>query len=480
MTPIALRLALYLSVCLSVASPAHAATALNLDSYTPACKKAVLESLGWQISTDASVATPQMSQNSSCWQTAPEKLYSAQLKFPTAMSIGQYDAALNRAFNDDATTCNYQKYNAWAMNASEQMLRKNWTNFFVNPVGNYVSSYSNLGNADAQMQFLSLWQKKACENKDGNINDDTLEAPRWVYTHRDGKTVKKWVTPNKHAKCFVPAENQIHAAIRQLGKGVYETDCSTGLELIQYSAIDYLFGEKIDQYFTPEDFYVGTNYWDSGSILGQNARYEKDFSGLGRAIKGPNGLIGASGIVFYQKSKVNPKTGVDEGAQYLDDPLNMGENFVIAKMSQNAVTYLISRGGVTGYDRILRQIWESLEKLTPYQIKQLLLSESIGEKLDPKITPSASSPEAYEGAFNFMPPEADPNYASVARLLNDPFLSETTIYVHPVGFKTFAWHLARLALKNPRTPYSIQLFPDHMHAAVFDRWLKMKLDSCGH
>jgi len=81
-----------------------------------------------------------------------------------------------------------------------------------------------------------------------------------------------------------------------------------------------------------------------------------------------------------------------------------------------------------------------------------------------------------------LPPESGigvgPTTIEFLTMLQDPFLNETQIYVHPFGPRNIAWHIARLAQLNPRTPYMLRFYPDVMHRGVLNRWVKSQLDDC--
>ncbi len=82
-------------------------------------------------------------------------------------------------------------------------------------------------------------------------------------------------------------------------------------------------------------------------------------------------------------------------------------------------------------------------------------------------------------ARHYIRPVFESTYKALVPLINDPLLYDTEVYVHPVGFRSFLWHLIRLVRINRHTPYVIRLYSDTIHGEIFDRWLKVKLQTCG-
>jgi hypothetical protein len=415
-------------------------SSLDLNQYTPACKQAALRSLGWQIETSNST---DISPNILTTISRPtvDRSCSNNGAAPTLILPGVQpnlaDAILNKSLMSMGTQCVFQHQFNQSIETSAKILKTNHLYFFPGPIGRFV-----LGPGDAKLQHLSSsWSQKTCENTDGNGDSN---------------------------KCFVPNDHQIHGALVDLQRGLMEADCLTGLELVEYSALEQLFGDKkIEKYFTSENFYVGSNYYSSGSILGQNSRAIEDWYGLIRAQSGPNAFIGAPGILLNTK-----------GDKYLDDADNKGENFVITEMTQNAVTALRSHGGLPGYDSLLNEIWQRSQDLTSFQIRQLEVDEIAGGKLTPEDLPLPLGVDPQAAIYLATHPLKDENFNKLIQILNDPFLSETKVYVHPVGFRSLAWHILRVSRLNSRTPYKLGFYPDTIHGEIFDRWLKMNLDSC--
>ena len=245
-------------------------------------------------------------------------------------------------------------------------------------------------------------------------------------------------------RCFIPNGN-IAAAVNSLYTASYASECAAGMHLAEYSTILELFGANgINSRFRPKEFFTSDwpNIEKSQSVIhGVNGRRFFDTDGLNYARAGADLLLGVPGYL-----------GNVYGDKYLDTTADRGENFLITSITPAAATALAKHGGLEFYNGLAKQLWE------------LIAGMGQQESL----------------ALEFQGRGFSPNANEAAKILRDPFLAQTQTYVHGVGFKSLAGHLVRLARLNPRTPYSFFFYAEAAHGEIYDRWLKMQLDSCSH
>lgn len=63
---------------------------------------------------------------------------------------------------------------------------------------------------------------------------------------------------------------------------------------------------------------------------------------------------------------------------------------------------------------------------------------------------------------------------SAAFLVSDP----ARVFVHPLGRKTVAYHLLRLLILNPRTPYDFAFEDARIRDGLFERFVDFRLNEC--
>ncbi len=247
-------------------------------------------------------------------------------------------------------------------------------------------------------------------------------------------------------KCWQPLSTPSHAIDKLYTTG-FATECATGLQVAEYSMIRELFGaEEFDKRFRNQELYVGD--WDSitksaSVIHGTTGRRYNSFSGgADYARSGPQMLVGVSGYI-----------GNVFGDKYLDVSVDRGENMLIVRTSDEAARSLASNGGLGYYNLVTHKIWELGQGRDAESLRQL----SLGRKI-------------------MLSEDADT--IQLRQMLTDPFLRDTVVYVHDIGFRSITQHILRLLSMNPRTPYSIRFYAESTHGEVFDRWIQMQLDNC--
>lgn len=226
-------------------------------------------------------------------------------------------------------------------------------------------------------------------------------------------------------KCF--AVDDFSKAFGSLYHGRFATECAAGAQVTEYAALHEVFGSSLPNYFDPSELFVGS--WDdvhqSKSVFfGRNAESEGSSDIQKLAVVGREMLSGAGGGIV----SLFPET-------FLNSKVNRNENFVVVSTSDQGAARLAEKG-VRYYNVLLRQIWVLSKSKSPADLEKM-------------------------------------NDA-----LNDPFLRDTIIHVHPKGNWPIARHITRLLRVNPRTPYALEFYNSVLHAEVFKRWLKFRTETC--
>jgi len=247
-------------------------------------------------------------------------------------------------------------------------------------------------------------------------------------------------------KCWQPLSAPSYALSALYTTG-FSTECATGLQVAEYEMINELFGTtEFNRHFRNEELYVGD--WDSitasaSVIHGRTGRrYMSQDGGVSYAKAGPQMLVGVSGYI-----------GNVLGDNYLDVSVDRGENMLIVRTSDAAAQSLLMNGGMSYYNLLAHKIWELGQGRDEEGLRQL----SLGRKI--------------------MASE-DADTMQLRQMLTDPFLRDTIVYVHDIGFRSIAQHLLRLLKLNPRTPYEMRFYAESVHGEIFDRWLQVQLDNC--
>jgi hypothetical protein len=253
--------------------------------------------------------------------------------------------------------------------------------------------------------------------------------------------------------CFFPrVEN--HVAIGEFTQGKIATDCALGLQAAEYETLRVLFGDaEFDAGFRAKEIVFApwkTLYHTESATWGRLTNrdslvdpFAKELSKLGALAF--TGLSGYIGNVY--------------GEAYLDTPIDRGENFATISVSLAAASELKKRGGFEYFNRQNVRIFHLGRFLEPELEAKALTT------VDPATLPL---PEAERAVFR-----------ELQSILASPVYRDYLVYVHPQGNMTLGEHLVRLLKVNPRTPYSIQLYPSRMHRGIFLRYVNAQLASCG-
>lgn len=397
-------------------------SSVDLNKYSWQCKRAVLEKIGWTVENTSEkfeIISPEKCEGSSV-----EKL-NLRLKINLeAAHENQIHGALEQAFYSGGTNCAYQSRLSKAASTATQKLKQNLL---------YI--------------FTPFWAHE---------NDDL----------RLGTLSKYWQSESCNGRCYIPKNGQVAEAAQAFYTSIFSTDCGVGLELSEITTVQELFGtESFEKNFTQNEMIIGDiKALTTTSNLFRGVKTKSIWSsdGIAYSRAGSQAFIGVTGYIGHVR---DPK-------YFIDDTINGNENFMILQSSTNAAQALLEKGGLLSYDNYLKLIWETSQGLSVEElqaIEQVVVLNLLKKATDitlqnymPKDSGQIVSQRAYE----------------LLKLLKDPFLSETQLYVHPVGKKSISWHLVRLARLNPRTPYNIRFYPDVMHSIVYDRWIKSLLDAC--
>ena len=443
-----------------------------LDRYSMACKERVLHELGWTVEGDAAISSPQLLHDPKCFAAAqpsgwlphnvlklPPVLWSefqgkTQSPKPGSMVMSA-NTALDIALQADGSQCMFQQKFNRAIRGTIEWLSAWYNVLYQFPVWT---------KKDVWLGDVKYWHQVGCVTKGGN----------------GGSNI-----------CYAPDQAYLSQAIENLEKQPVAVDCSVGVDLAEYIALARVFGPQLAAAFSDfpfrahangpvlnARFYAGHDAYESPSALmgkysvetfdGPHSEVTFDWSGRARATLGPQAFIGAMGDI---RSVYGPK--------FIDDANNKAENFIIDDVNNEALAALMAAGGVQGFDAPLSEIWQLAEKLRgevgPAGLESLLVLVKLGEHLPVDRLPlRIRVMVAMDGNVKVV----RETYFKLAQLLSNPFLRDTKVYVHPLGVEPIAYHILRLALINPRTPFLIRFNYDTIHGEIFNRWLKIKLDQC--
>lgn len=242
-------------------------------------------------------------------------------------------------------------------------------------------------------------------------------------------------------KCMV-AKSSGAAAIRCFYDRPCRSECAVGLQIAWHAFdLELLGDETFDKLYKPEEVAIGT--WSnvasrSGIFYGSQGTGGESIINLGATA-----FIGAGGYIGNVRAASGD--GRDE-RKYLDRPSDRGENFMITGMSQKAAADLKDLGGLKALNPIFKSAWE-----------------------------------AYVKAKKSLPEDEALRNPVSMKLLNIPAITETKVYVHPLGELTLWDHIYRLFQVNPDTPYGIELYNlkgDRPNEDSFDRYLSHLEEEC--
>ncbi len=402
-------------------------TDLKLDQYSLSCKMNVLKKMGWSLNYPAATSSIKIQATDPCQANSLQELLQQKrmiLNLPASSQSSDLDAVLI----NNGSLCGYKQYYHQAVKTATRKLDQNHLYIFNTP---FTKGVVRLGTVDQ-------WREQGC-----------------------------YVDSGAETKCFAPA-GLIGSSVQALYSRAFSSECATGLQIAEFATIAELFGTpKTDLYFQAPEFFIGdwSNAQNSLSVIhGQTGLRLNGKDGKFYGKLGYKALIGVPGYI----GSVFP-------AEYLDDKTNANENALIVDATAEGADQLNKMGGQEYYFKFLRQIWEQSKQVDRNEIHAL---QKMAE--DGPINSNWLQLMPYLRRMGTAYREARPSDAmiSLAKMLEDPFLNTTKVYVHPTGAQSYAWHILRLARINPRTPYGIFFYEESTHAEIFYRWVKSELDSC--
>jgi hypothetical protein len=257
---------------------------------------------------------------------------------------------------------------------------------------------------------------------------------------------------NGKPACFFPrVANTL--AIGEFTQGDIATDCALGLQAAEYETLRVLFGDRdFNESFRAQEIVFApwkTIHQTESATWGRltNADSITDPSGEQTAELGALAFSGLSGYI-----------GNVYGEAYLDAPIDRGENFHVLSLSLAAAAELRKRKGFEYFNRQNVRAFQLGRLLTPAQ-------EELALTLKDPATLGVSEPVRIA-------------FRELQAILASPVYRDFQTYVHPLGLRTLGEHIVRLLKVNPRTPYTIQLYPSRMNRGIFTRYVNAQLANC--
>ena len=379
------------------------------------CNMAVLQQLGWQVSTATQQAV-QISAGDPCRRAS---LADAQahgdlrLQVPSAYSEAQREQLAAQVLQQPASICAYAfKLGEAARTAS--------TRLQDNP--GYRFSALQLG---------------------------------WIGFGVRGARAQGWQGFRSFGRGYAPhGSNSV--AMEAFYSGRVRSECGVGRQVAQLATIRELFGDAaFDTAFVSGELSIGTflSLHDTQSILLGSSAGElfADGKAVRTSALGRQAFMGVPGYVVHAFD-----------AAYLDDINNQAENFVITDISAGAAQALAQVGGFAHYDALNKQLWELAQQMPGQgwrRFERLLYTRD----------------QALRAA---LPASQQAVLAQMEAVLADPVYRELMLYVHHQGVRPLGYHIVRLLDRNPRTPFVIELVLHNLHTTIYQRWLQSRLRAC--
>ncbi|MCM0605535.1 MAG: hypothetical protein KA715_05545 [Xanthomonadaceae bacterium] len=428
------------------------------------CKLQTLSEMGWELQTSPSIQSITFaSDTDGCSGTTPV------LSIPSSMDdFSKVESDFNRALTSDATFCEYKSR---LKTAGERAARKLYMNKgfgFRKPNGPFAT-FDSTGAWVNESNLLTKPAGSACE------------------------------------------------AIRALYSKPTQSDCAVGLHAVHEASQLELYGcENFDQMFSADELVLGNN-WDavmaSSNIFygAPNVKFgifyeeynaEKypeshpnqfDPGAQKTAAKGRLALIGLSGYVGYRGAAYK---------DFLDDDSNKGQNFMIIDTSDAGAATLAARG-VQSYDQTLEQAYHLMLKVffetnEDGSISRNQYTKNLNKRyfdnetrlwLMNAVKVTTDWLERSDRGSNIpaMPTpmtrtaETDSLgriLTRVMELLNDPFLRDTQVFVHPHEKMSLGHYVVYQLVENARVPPMIRLYDSTVNTLLFTRYLGYKIESC--
>lgn len=249
---------------------------------------------------------------------------------------------------------------------------------------------------------------------------------------------KTWLPARKRGY-DVPAQS-ISSGVEALYQQPFVAECAAAKQIAQVASLYENFGTELNNLLHPREIGVGLwqRYLESPAIrarvpllIGRAHRQSalRNLASLGRyAFNGQMGYI-------------RP----DRGRNFIDSADNLGQNFIITEVNNNAVFALRNRARpLQELNAITRDLWSKYAALLERGLPVKALRKQMHAEL----------------------------------LEADPFFSDIKVYVHPLGIKNFAYHIARQFRFNPRTSYSFEMYEDYLYGFAYRRYIQHNLNGC--
>lgn len=246
---------------------------------------------------------------------------------------------------------------------------------------------------------------------------------------------------SKAAKGYDIPKNSIRTSVESLYKKPFVAECSTAIQIAQLAALSEYYGNTTDQMLALNEVGIGT--WKQFSKVPSIAARQSMFITRGdRSDDGLKKLAQAGKAAFYgQIGYLKPH----KGPRFIDSLDNLGQNYMIVKISDLAVASLRAREQpVKELSKISRKIWKQYRKRQKAGEAIEVLREEMQQELEAA----------------------------------DPFFSDVDVYVHPLYINNFAKHIARQFKYNPRTPYVLEVYEDYQTGFFYNRYIDHKINQC--
>ncbi len=256
--------------------------------------------------------------------------------------------------------------------------------------------------------------------------------------------------------CYAP-RNSCSDAMDCLYTGSCKTECAVGLQVMGFAAQYEFLGEKAFNSLFKKNLIVGPwsqlKQFEGHEIFQENKGSYEDSNLSKLASYGAAAWNGMGGAIHNLR-----------GEDYLDSPADRNENFMIVHASQAAGKELAEQGSLDEINDIALEAWK---------FSSLLRAEVRNKLFQPEIFWGKDYEYVFEEDFlsDLIGEQSAYVVLKIRELLSNDFLRGTLVYVHPLGIKSFSWHLTRLLRINSRTAYAIQLYPDQQLTTWFANWI---------
>jgi hypothetical protein len=269
--------------------------------------------------------------------------------------------------------------------------------------------------------------------------------------------VNRWwggCVSGRWASCIYPRRSNSDA-MEDFVSGQIGTECALGLQAAEYATLRELFGDAdFNSAFATREIVIapwsvlhGTASATWGNL--SNVDTEVDRGAVATSKIGSQAFLGFSGYI-----------GNVFGERYLDNPIDRGENFLTVAVSLAAGDELRKRGGFAQFNAWNRRIYE-LGRVLPPRLERLALTTQHPDT----IQATANQRQAF---------------AEMQSILRNPVYTGYLVFVHPLGTMSLGRHIVRLLERNPRTPYTFELYPSRVGRGIYARYVNRLLSRCGN